>query len=620
MLHCKSLKKLTPSLRRDFTLLMVIVLLGMMGLCYYFTQSAYREQSNLIVNRLILQSKRIELSYKDLFDFTQSQLQYISRRISEHGTDVTFIQELLRTFATPKDATSVWSTFLWCDENHTVRVTNDFGILEDSLNLSNRDYIEKAIKNPATLHLGKPVYGVTSGNWIIPAGMGLTSSDGTYLGTVVSGLIISKLIHYLEKAINVDGVSFGIFSNDLTLIAASTDFLESVESNHLIDTLKTMPSPPPSKFSLTPNTLSFMSRYGIVQQLGNAPFLLVISYNKHQSDSELYHLLMIRIIEICGLGSIALLTLLLLKYRLIMPLTQLSLAARDIAAENKIQTKLPHSPILEIHTLSKNILQVKRQILKIRRIERRLLMTTAKAAQANIAKSEFLASMGHELRTPLNAIIGYSEMMHDEVLGPITNQNYVEYIKDIHYSGKHLLRLINEILDISQAQTDQLELCEEPFNVIEPLSHALTLLANPINQKQMIITTHTLPNLPLLYADKARLSQIFFHLLSNAIKFSKPKKNIDIHIFCNQDGFHIKIQDYGIGMTARDIPIALEKFSQLDSSISRVEEGIGIGLWLTRLFVDIHQGIFNITSTEGVGTTVTIIFPPNRVISETLLS
>lgn len=607
--------KFRPSLRRDFTLLMLLVLFSIGSLCYYFTYMAYREQSELIENRLRLQSERIEMSYEDLLDFTEKQVQYIARRIYEHGPDNEFIEELLHTFATPKDSNSTWSTFLWCDATHTVRVTNDFGILDDIRTLSGRDYITQAVDKPNSFHLGKPVYGITSGNWIIPGGIGLTNPDGTYMGTVVTGLIITKLIHYLEKAINVEGVSFGIFHTDLTPIAASTGFLESTENNHILDKLATLPRAKQHPSLLIPTGFSLMSGYGVIQQLGNAPFLLIISYDKHLSDRELRHLLVVRLFEICSIGGLALFTLLLLKYRLISPLAALSSAAQHIAQEDKRPIKLPHSSIIEIHTLARHILRLKRQMLKIRRIERHLFQEKTKAEQANIARSEFLASMSHELRTPLNAIIGYSEMMHNEILGPLHNPTYAEYAKDIHASGMHLLRLINEILDISQAKSDHFELCEESVNVLETVHHALSLLQRHIIQKHIAIHIHAHEPLPLLYADKTRISQIFFHVLSNAVKFSKSRKSVNIHLFSTEEGFHISIQDYGIGMASSDIPLALQKFSQLDSSIARVEEGIGIGLWLTRLFVDIHQGTLTIESIKDIGTTITIIFPPNRIVA-----
>ena len=235
------------------------------------------------------------------------------------------------------------------------------------------------------------------------------------------------------------------------------------------------------------------------------------------------------------------------------------------------------------------------------------------AEAANLAKTEFLATMSHELRTPLNAIIGFSEIIRTDFLGPVGSIKYRDYANDIHESGKHLLDLINDILDLSKVESGMDELYEEDIRIPE-LTRSVWRLMQQRAQKQGVRLILELPeSLPPLRADLRKLKQILVNLLSNAIKFTEADGEVSLRVSCDKDNAYVfLITDTGIGIAPEDVPKALSQFGQVDSTLSRQHAGTGLGLPLTRALVELHGGSLDLQSQPDVGTTVTVRFPVDR--------
>lgn len=237
-----------------------------------------------------------------------------------------------------------------------------------------------------------------------------------------------------------------------------------------------------------------------------------------------------------------------------------------------------------------------------------------RAEEANLAKSKFLATMSHELRTPLNAVLGFSEIMMNEVFGPVGNEHYKGYAVDIHTSGKHLLNLINEILDLSRIEAGRYQVNEEAVTLTDLAEECHHLLRLKAKSKNITITEQFEPDLPKIWADERAVRQIILNLLSNAVKFTQAGGEITIRLgWTAGGGQYVSVRDNGPGIPENEIPIVLEAFGQGSLAIQTAEQGTGLGLPICVALMQLHGGTLDLKSKLREGTDVTITFPPSRV-------
>jgi signal transduction histidine kinase len=236
----------------------------------------------------------------------------------------------------------------------------------------------------------------------------------------------------------------------------------------------------------------------------------------------------------------------------------------------------------------------------------------AEAASASQTKSEFLANMSHELRTPLNAIIGFSEVMNLGMFGALDNARYRGYVADIERSGRHLLAIINDILDISKIEAGRLELRKDavdPNAVIQDCERVVQQRARDAGITLAVEPAD--PEPPLVEADYTKLKQILLNLLSNAIRFTPAGGAVRLAVEGEPHGIAFVVADQGVGMTDAELAVALQPFRQVDNSLARPHDGTGLGLPLARRLTELHDGRFEIESRKGRGTTVRVHLPAN---------
>jgi signal transduction histidine kinase/HAMP domain-containing protein len=231
------------------------------------------------------------------------------------------------------------------------------------------------------------------------------------------------------------------------------------------------------------------------------------------------------------------------------------------------------------------------------------------AEASSRAKTDFLANMSHELRTPLNAVIGFSEMISSEMLGPVGQPKYKEFAADILFSGRHLLQIINHVLDIAKLQWGKMEIDRVPTDLRDVVAEAVRIARAQAQAGGIALDMAIAGPVPCIAGDKIRLRQVVLNLLSNAIKFTSAGGRVDVALRRRGDAVEIAVRDTGIGMKASDIPKVLEPFQQANSTIARKYGGTGLGLPLCKLFIELHDGTFAITSAPGQGTTVTMTLP-----------
>jgi signal transduction histidine kinase len=230
---------------------------------------------------------------------------------------------------------------------------------------------------------------------------------------------------------------------------------------------------------------------------------------------------------------------------------------------------------------------------------------------ANQHKSEFLANMSHELRTPLNAIIGFSEVLLERLFGDL-NAKQDDYLKDIHSSGRHLLNLINDILDLSKVEAGRMELDLSTFDLPTAIANAMTLIRERAQNHGISIAQDVAPELGEIVADERKFKQILLNLLSNAVKFTPDGGRIEVKAHSTGDNLVVAVHDTGIGIAPEDQEAVFEEFRQVGRNYTSKQEGTGLGLALTRRFVELHGGRISVASTPGEGSTFTFTIPLKR--------
>ena len=265
---------------------------------------------------------------------------------------------------------------------------------------------------------------------------------------------------------------------------------------------------------------------------------------------------------------------------------------------------------------------------RLRELSGALAAARAQAEIANRSRAEIFAMMGHELRTPLNAIICFSEIIKDEIFGPVGSVRYREYMHDINHSGHHLLDLVNDLLDIARIEVGEAEFEDQVLAVPEQVAASLAEFADRAAAGGVTLDSDIPAELPRLRADPRKLRQMLGTLLSNAVKFTEPGGRVSVRAWSSPNtgpgggpgggpdgGFVLQITDSGIGMALKDLPVALAPFGQVKNALRQRHEGSGLGLPLTKALAELHAGSLDLWSEPGAGTTVTLRFPAERVVA-----
>jgi len=274
----------------------------------------------------------------------------------------------------------------------------------------------------------------------------------------------------------------------------------------------------------------------------------------------------------------------------------------------------PHTPSARELSQTDGAAHLAGLAIERRQHEDELREAMERADLANRAKSRFLATMSHELRTPLNAIIGFSEIMHTELFGALGDAHYSDYAKDILMSGRHLLSVIDDILDISKIEAGRYELEDRDVTIEDVIEWSVLLTQPKANEKHITIESTLVPELPGLIADLRAMRQILLNLLANAVKFTPNYGRISINVeIAANGGLEITVRDTGIGIPADKIEYVMQPFGQATNHLTEHQSGTGLGLPICKSLIEMHEGTLELESRENEGTTVRLWLPPARL-------
>ena len=261
--------------------------------------------------------------------------------------------------------------------------------------------------------------------------------------------------------------------------------------------------------------------------------------------------------------------------------------------------------------------QLEKSRAQLTAMSRRLAFAVDEAELANRAKSSFLANMSHELRTPLNAILGFSEVMKDQHLGPVQNSRYLSYASDIHSSGRHLLAIINDVLDLAKIEAGKMTLDNATVFEIAPMLTSSLAMLNGLGEKYGVTVHNEIPEDGMqLKAVERMIRQILINLVGNAIKFTPSGGSVHVSGKLQSDGrYEIAVRDTGVGMTEKEMAHAMMPFGQNENRFTGKHDGTGLGLPLAKAMLELHDGTLTMSSVPEMGTTVTMILPAQRIIA-----
>ncbi|HXJ79065.1 MAG TPA: GAF domain-containing sensor histidine kinase [Candidatus Methylomirabilis sp.] len=275
--------------------------------------------------------------------------------------------------------------------------------------------------------------------------------------------------------------------------------------------------------------------------------------------------------------------------------------------EDRVPRQITEEQLQSLHDLAAMV-EGELTLVNAVELQYRLAQATENAKSANLAKSRFLANMSHELRTPLNAIIGFSEVLLERMFGAV-NDKQAEYLQDILSSGQHLLSLINDILDLSKIEAGRMDLVLAPFNVPAALENAVTLVRERAVRHSITLHVDVDPRLGECVGDERKIKQVLLNLLSNAMKFTPEGGRVRVKAILADGAVEVSVSDTGIGIAPEDQGTIFEEFRQVGGDEARKHEGTGLGLTLTKKFIELHGGRIWVESDVGRGSTFTFTLP-----------
>lgn len=599
MLHIRT----QPSLNRDFALLSLFIIFLMFMMSAWVAYETFDSQKKQITERMQQATQRMDTALTLDIEHASYVIEAVARQLLESDTDdYAQISKLFQTYDRFDDTNK--AIFSWITRDQMLTVTSHFGILENPADVSDRDYVKRAITEPWKVNLGRPIKGRISKRWVAPMSIGLSTESGSFVGVLYMGLVIESLKERAIRAVGDSDIDFAITNRAFTTLTETARNEDSFKRHFDLSKLAELDfmAPQSAMYStaLPWNSRSVFAHYQTAEKY---PFVYFLTFNRDASNAMLKSALIARISQLLAVGAFLLFVLWTVRKRIIQPVIMLSQHTRAATLGSTFDANTNEGP-QEIQNLTREIYKFWLFIQERKRIEAELRLKLAEliriresATLTNHVKAEFFAFVGDSLRTPMQMILEQSETIKDQHFGPITNPKYLKNADDIHHNADAVIGMLHDMMKISSAESGLIALKEEDIDTQRMLQKTIKLFHEQYGHAFQIQIDPAAP-FPHIFADKLRMKQLFLNILTIAaqqissgdvIRISSNIRSGELNLF-----------------------FAFAHDARRNAAIQTLN--ISMSVALARLLIAMHHGSFEIKTTPDRVTTITLRFPSSRLV------
>jgi signal transduction histidine kinase/CheY-like chemotaxis protein len=615
------LKIISPSLTKDFILLYRISLFGILIAGFFFIKFSIDQEQKKITTELLAASEKISGLIVYNIDYLKYQLHYASEQIRQNDNyqSKVKIEKILSSFVndinSQVDLAIAWNAFSWVDKENKLTVDGAGGIRKKPTDMANRDYLKVTSKTPNTLVFGQPIIGALSRRMIVPIGIGVFSDQNQYLGTLVFGLDIEKILDKLEKNIGDETFNFVVFRDRQVAFASNNFDYQNLKRLHSF-----VQNPEPKHESHLVSSQNFLSTKNAFIYLKNTrdfPFKVFVLYDKQKSHERILNLFLKQLFFISLIVSTCVALFQSLYKRIVKPLSDLSKFALRISEKDfsYIMEKPEGGELLQLYD---TLTLIKEAFLREEATLQELTISNSNLSKSNLARTNLLRSITHDIKNYIFGICGLAKIILDSKnTEEISKDKNLQLTENIFTQSEELMHFVVDLLDTNQIESGELSLGRMTKCNVKELIERITLLSHSLAIKNHILfKIEVEENIPQLECDVRRVKQILNNLITNAVKYSYPNTTVKINAkhLKERNQICFEIVDSGIGMNQEEVDMI---FSGVGKNIDKSElkkevDSYGIGMPIVLRLIKLHNAKIEIDSQKAVGTTIRLYFQISR--------
>lgn len=586
-----------PSLSRDFALLSLFIVFILVLVSVWVAFETYGNYERDVLKQMESEALRLDRGLIVEIENASYILESVGRQIQATSDDNKNVAQLFSSFAKTEEPKR--AIFSWVNKDQLISVSNNLGVLDRPIDVSDRDYVKKSIADPWKVHIGRPIEGRLSHTWILPLSLGLTDKNGTYLGSVIVALDTESLGNDISRSMKDTGIHFAITNMSLALLTQSPAAKEFFDAHFDADKLSQInfDKNPSGKYS-SASLFDHTKIYSYYERSNQYPYIIFLGLDPKQTVHDLRRMLLPRLFQLMVIAIFLLFVLWMVRQRIIHPVIALTEQTSGIIRGEEFHAEQVRGP-MEIEQLAYEVKRLSEFIEERKRVEAELKLKNAElnrireaAFVTNQVKADFFAYVGQELTEPVTMILGQIETIKDQHFGAIDNPKYVMQAAAIYEQAHQLIEMLEDIKSISKAETGLLALNEGDIDLTFVLQKSIRIF----REKHGIEVQADIGTLPHMRADELRIKQLILNILG-AIAPQAP------------GGEAIRLTS---SLKAQELSLSFS-FTANAAASAHTRSRYGLDLALARLLAALHQGTLEIKTTNDRVTIITLRFPAERV-------